>query len=107
QAPEGPGIRVDAGVQAGWEIPRTYDSLIAKLIGYGADRDEARRRLVRACEEFVIEGVPTTLDFHRFALVHPDFVEGRVSTVSVEREWDLTSIPPAVPAVAGDGPKEP
>ncbi len=105
--PEGPGIRVDSGVQAGWEIPRTYDSLIAKLIGYGADREEARRRLVRACEEFVVEGVPTTLAFHRFALAHPDFVDGRVSTVSVERDWDLSPIPSSAPALPGDGPKEP
>jgi acetyl-CoA/propionyl-CoA carboxylase, biotin carboxylase, biotin carboxyl carrier protein len=108
QAPSGPGIRVDAGAETGWEIPRTYDSLIAKLIGYGATRDEARRKLVRACEEFVIAGVPTTLDFHKFALVHPDFIEGRVSTVSVEREWDLSPIGAAEPAAAGEGsPKEP
>jgi acetyl-CoA/propionyl-CoA carboxylase, biotin carboxylase, biotin carboxyl carrier protein len=108
QAPSGPGIRVDAGAETGWEIPRTYDSLIAKLIGYGATRDEARRKLVRACEEFVIAGVPTTLDFHKFALVHPDFIEGRVSTVSVEREWDLSPIGAAEPVAAGEGsPKEP
>jgi acetyl-CoA/propionyl-CoA carboxylase, biotin carboxylase, biotin carboxyl carrier protein len=105
--PAGQGIRLDAGAETGWEIPRTYDSLIAKLIGYGATRDEARRKLVRACEEFVIEGVPTTLDFHRFALQHPDFVEGRVSTISVEREWDLSSIGAAEPATAGEGPSEP
>jgi acetyl-CoA/propionyl-CoA carboxylase biotin carboxyl carrier protein len=107
RAPAGPGIRVDAGAEAGWEIPRTYDSLIAKLIAYGATRDEARRKLVRACDEFVIGGVPTTLDFHRFALVHPDFVNGEVSTVSVEREWDLSSIGAAEPATPGDGPTEP
>jgi acetyl-CoA/propionyl-CoA carboxylase biotin carboxyl carrier protein len=105
--PSGPGIRVDAGVEAGWEIPRTYDSLIAKLIGYGATRDEARRKLVRAVGEFVVEGVPTTLDFHRFALVHPDFVNGAVSTVSVEREWDLSPIAAAASATPGDGPTEP
>jgi acetyl-CoA/propionyl-CoA carboxylase biotin carboxyl carrier protein len=91
--PAGPGVRLDSGVEEGWEIPRTYDSLIAKLIAYGADREEARRKLARAVEEFVVEGVPTTLDFHRFALGHPDFVAGNVSTVSVEREWDLSSIP--------------
>ena len=107
QIPSGPGIRVDAGVEEGWEIPRTYDSLIAKLIGYGATRDEARRKLVRALDELVIEGVPTTIDFHRFALVHPDFVEGNVSTVTVEKEWDLSGIPAAAPSVAGEGAQEP
>jgi acetyl-CoA/propionyl-CoA carboxylase, biotin carboxylase, biotin carboxyl carrier protein len=107
RTPEGPGIRVDAGAETGWEIPRTYDSLIAKLIGYGATRDEARRKLVRACSEFVIEGVPTTLDFHRFALEHPDFVEGRVSTITVEREWDLSPIAAPQAPTDGDGPTEP
>lgn len=103
----GPGIRVDGGVETGWEIPRTYDSLIAKLIAHGADREEARRKLLRACEEFVIEGVPTTLDFHRMALGHPDFVDGRVSTISVEREWDLSGIPNAPAATEGPGAQEP
>jgi acetyl-CoA/propionyl-CoA carboxylase, biotin carboxylase, biotin carboxyl carrier protein len=105
--PAGPGVRLDAGVEEGWEIPRTYDSLIAKVIAYGADRDEARRKLLRACEEFGIDGVPTTLDFHRFALAHPDFVDGRVSTVTVEREWDLSPIAPAEPAAEGPGAAEP
>jgi acetyl-CoA/propionyl-CoA carboxylase biotin carboxyl carrier protein len=107
QIPSGPGIRIDAGVEEGWEIPRTYDSLIAKLIGYGATRDEARRKLVRALDELVVEGVPTTVDFHRFALMHPDFIEGNVSTVTVEKEWDLSGIPAASPSVAGDGAQEP
>lgn len=107
EIPSGPGIRIDAGVETGWEIPRTYDSLIAKLIGYGATRDEARRKLVRALDELIIEGVPTTVDFHRFALVHPDFVDGNVSTVTVETEWDLSSIPAAAASEAGEGPQEP
>ena len=105
--PWGPGVRVDAGVEQDWEIPRTYDSLIAKLITYGADREDARRKMVRALDEFVIEGVPTTIDFHRFAMAHPDFIDGKVSTVTVEREWDLSQITPAQPAATGDGPKEP
>ncbi len=102
--PAGPGVRVDAGVEAGWEVPRSYDSLLAKVIAYGADREEARRKLDRAVNEFVVEGVPTTLDFHRHALSHPMFVRGDVSTVSVEREWDLSAIPSAQPATPGDGP---
>ena len=107
-APSGPGVRLDAAVgAAGWEIPPTYDSLIGKLIGYGADRDDARRKLARALDEFVIAGVPTTIAFHRLALTHPDFVAGDVSTVSVEREWDLSALEPAPAPAAGDGPIEP
>ena len=105
--PAGPGVRVDAGVEAGWEIPRTYDSLIAKLITFGTDRDDARRKMIRALDEFVIEGVPTTIDFHKFAMVQPDFIAGEVSTITVEREWDLSGIPPAAPAESGAGPQEP
>ncbi|MDP8969690.1 MAG: acetyl-CoA carboxylase biotin carboxylase subunit [Actinomycetota bacterium] len=101
--PSGPGVRVDAGVEAGFEIPRAYDSLIAKLIAYGADREETRRRMLRALDELVIEGVPTTADFHRLAFVHPDFVAGRVSTVSVETEWDLSSLPVATAATQAAG----
>ena len=107
QPPSGPGVRVDAGVEEGWEIPRTYDSLIAKLVTFGSDRDDARRKMIRALDEFVIEGVPTTIDFHRFAMVQPDFIKGDVSTVTVEREWDLSSIAAAEPATAGAGPQEP
>ena len=105
--PSGPGVRVDAGVETGWEIPRTYDSLIAKLITFGSDREDARRKMVRALDEFVIEGVPTTIDFHRFAMQQPDFIDGEVSTVTVEREWDLSGIPAPAPATSGDGPAEP
>ncbi len=107
--PGGPGVRVDSGVWAGWEIPRSYDSLLAKLVVYGGDRETARRRLRRAIDEFVVEGVPTTLDFVRFAVDHPDFARGDVSTVSVEREWDLSPIPPSPQAAqaASEAPKAP
>jgi acetyl-CoA/propionyl-CoA carboxylase biotin carboxyl carrier protein len=101
--PAGPGVRLDEGVVEGWEIPGSYDSLIGKLIGYGADRDEARRVLLRALDELVIEGVPTSVDFHRFALTHPDFIAGEISTVSVEREWDLSPIPAPEGPTAGEG----
>jgi len=99
--PSGPGVRVDSGAEEGWEVPREYDSLLAKVIAYGADREEATRKLDRAVAEFVVEGVPTTLDFHRFVLSNPTFLSGDVSTVSVEREWDLSAIPPSAPTAPG------
>jgi acetyl-CoA/propionyl-CoA carboxylase, biotin carboxylase, biotin carboxyl carrier protein len=102
--PSGPGVRVDSGVEAGWEVPPTYDSLLAKLITYGADREEARLRMLRALAEFEVVGVPTTIDFHRLAFAHPDFIAGRVSTVSVEREWDLSALQPATPAGTNSPP---
>jgi acetyl-CoA/propionyl-CoA carboxylase biotin carboxyl carrier protein len=105
--PGGPGVRVDSGVEAGWEVPRTYDSLVAKLIAYGADRETARLVLLRALDEFVVDGVPTTIDFHRFALTQPDFIAGDVSTITVEREWDLSPIPQAAAATAGAGERGP
>ncbi|MEX2621741.1 MAG: acetyl-CoA carboxylase biotin carboxylase subunit [Egibacteraceae bacterium] len=107
RAPAGPGVRVDAAGEAGWTIPSAYDSLVAKLIAYGADREDARRKLARALDEFVVEGVPTTIDFHRVAVAHPDFVAGAVSTVSVETEWDLSAIAAAAPAAPGRGEQSP
>ena len=105
--PAGPGVRVDTGVVAGWEVPTTYDSLLAKLVCWGADREHARRVLVRAVDEFTVEGVPTTLPFHRLALTHPDTIAGRVSTTSVEHEWDLSTLPPDADAAPADGPATP
>jgi acetyl-CoA/propionyl-CoA carboxylase biotin carboxyl carrier protein len=105
--PSGPGIRVDAGAAEGFLIPQDYDSMVAKLIAYGADREEARGKLARALEEFVVEGVPTTIDFHRFAVAHPDFADAKVSTISVEREWDLSELQAAEPPEPSEGPAEP
>lgn len=78
--PGGPGIRVDTHAYAGYRIPPYYDSLLAKLIAYGSTRDEAIVRMVRGLQEFVIEGIPTTIPFHLKALQHSDFREGRIST---------------------------
>src|SRR6202022_730968 len=63
--PGGPGIRVDAGAGRGTTISEFYDSLVAKLICYGADRTEAIRRMRRALDEYRLEGVATTIPFHR------------------------------------------
>ncbi|MGN6144944.1 MAG: acetyl-CoA carboxylase biotin carboxylase subunit, partial [Mesorhizobium sp.] len=73
--PSGPGVRIDSGVETGSTAPPLFDSLIAKLIVWGATRDEAIARARRALGEFRIEGVPTVLPFHRAALDHPDFAK--------------------------------
>jgi acetyl-CoA carboxylase biotin carboxylase subunit len=75
-APGGPGVRIDSGMYAGYKIPSNYDSLIAKLIVHGHDRAECLARLYRALEEFVVDGVETTLPLHRRILGEPDFIAG-------------------------------
>ena len=74
--PSGPGVRVDSGVAAGSEISPLYDPMIAKLIVHDVDRESARRRMLRALDEFELGGVKTLLGFHRALLRHPCFVEG-------------------------------
>lgn len=78
--PGGPGVRVDTHAYAGYRIPPLYDSLIAKLITYGKDREEAIQRMLRALDEFVIEGIKTTIPFHQRALNKAAFREGNIST---------------------------
>jgi acetyl-CoA/propionyl-CoA carboxylase biotin carboxyl carrier protein len=84
QPPGGPFVRLDAGFGEGRRIPGDYDSLIAKLIVAGEDRDAARRRMLRALDEFHVEGIPTTMPFHRWVLQTPDFRDGTVHTKWVE-----------------------
>jgi acetyl-CoA/propionyl-CoA carboxylase biotin carboxyl carrier protein len=84
--PAGPGVRVDSGVVAGSEISPLYDPMIAKLIVHGVDRDHARRRMLRALDEFEIAGVTTLLGFHRALLQHPCFAEGATCHGIVESE---------------------
>jgi acetyl-CoA carboxylase biotin carboxylase subunit len=85
QPPVGPNIRLDSHCYDGYVVPVFYDSLLGKLIVYGSDRNEAIERMSRALALFSVEGVGTTLPFLRFALGHPDFVAGRVSTALVDR----------------------
>ncbi|MFP5351828.1 MAG: acetyl-CoA carboxylase biotin carboxylase subunit [Actinomycetota bacterium] len=88
--PSGPGVRVDSGTEAHSEIPQAYDPLVSKLITYGYDRDEARRRMLRALDEYVIEGIKTAIPFHRLMLADERFVTGDYHTGTVEREMDLS-----------------
>jgi len=83
--PGGLGVRVDTAAYQGYLIPPHYDSLIAKLIVWGRDRDEAIGRGRRALDFFVVEGVKTTIPLHRKILDEPDFIAGRLSTHFMER----------------------
>ncbi|MDP9356839.1 MAG: acetyl-CoA carboxylase biotin carboxylase subunit [Chloroflexota bacterium] len=96
--PGGPGIRVDGAMDVGATILPAYDSLIAKLITWGRDRDEAIARMERALAEFRISGVPTTIPFHQAVLAHPVFRAGEVATTFVA---DHPEVLPAPSAVAG------
>ncbi len=80
KVPEGEGVRVDCGVENGARVTPFYDSLLGKIIGFGADRDEARRRLVRALEATFVAGVTTDRDLLIRALRRPEFVEGKATT---------------------------
>jgi acetyl-CoA carboxylase biotin carboxylase subunit len=88
--PGGPGIRVDTHVFAGYTVPPYYDSLIAKVIAWGQDRDEAIARMQRALREFEIEGIQTTIPFHQDALDNAFFRRGEVYVNFVQRRMDLT-----------------
>ena len=82
----GPGVRVDSGVDAGREVVALYDPMIAKLIVHGIDREHARHRMLRALDEYRIDGITTLLGFHRALLREPCFVEGRTCHGIVESE---------------------
>jgi acetyl-CoA/propionyl-CoA carboxylase biotin carboxyl carrier protein len=107
--PGGPGVRVDSGVVAGSEVAGLYDPLIAKLIVHGVDREHARRRMLRALDEYEIGGITTLLGFHRALLEHPCFVDGKTCHGVVESEelaaraQELSKQQAAVPSAAGNG----
>jgi acetyl-CoA/propionyl-CoA/long-chain acyl-CoA carboxylase, biotin carboxylase, biotin carboxyl carrier protein len=84
--PAGPGVRVDSGVAAGYEVSGAYDPLVAKLIVHGVDREHARQRMLRALDEFWIEGPVTLIGFHKALLSHPCFVAGETCHGVVESE---------------------
>ncbi len=86
RAPDGPGVRVDAGVEAGSDVPMHYDPMVAKLAVHGADRAEAIERLCVALREFVVGGIRTSIPFHVRALETPAFADGRYDTGFVEAE---------------------
>lgn len=83
-APGGHGVRIDTHVYSGYSIPPNYDSMIAKLITTAQTREEAINKMKRALDEFVIEGIKTTIPFHRQLMEEPDYVAGNYTTKFME-----------------------
>jgi acetyl-CoA/propionyl-CoA carboxylase, biotin carboxylase, biotin carboxyl carrier protein len=103
--PDGPGVRVDAGVEAGSVIGGNFDSLLAKIIVTGADRTEALERARRALDETVVEGIATVLPFHRLVVRDPAFADDfEVHTRWIETEWSGAVAPftAAAPPASAD-----
>ncbi len=84
--PGGPGVRVDTHIFSGYHIPSSYDSLLAKVITWGKDREEALVRMKRSLEEFVVEGIKTTIPFHQQIMENPLFRKGEFHINFVEEE---------------------
>src|SRR5690606_2670533 len=83
--PGGLGVRVDSALYSGYRIPANYDSLISKLIVHGKTRNECMMRLRRALEEYVIDGVKTTIPLHERIIANPDFVNGNYDIHYLEK----------------------
>lgn len=106
--PAGPGVRVESGIYGGYEVPLYYDPLIAKVITWGRDRNEALERMRRALEEYKIKGIKTTIPFHRRVLYHPPFIAGdyhtgivnEIEPKSVDDHIDIGAIAATIVAMA-------
>jgi acetyl-CoA carboxylase, biotin carboxylase subunit len=85
QLPQGYGVRVDDSFEAGMEIPIHYDPMIAKLITFGATREEAINRMIRAIDDYHLTGIETTLSFGTFAMKHEAFVSGKFDTKFIDK----------------------
>ena len=89
RAPSGPGVRYDDGTYAGYTVPMFYDPLVAKLIAWGRDRDEAIQRMARALDELRIDGLMTSVSFHRKVMEHEAFRRGELHTGFLEEHPEL------------------
>ena len=90
--PKGNGVRVDDGFEQGMEIPIYYDPMIAKLIVFGSDREEAMERMIRAIDEYDITGIKTTLNFGKFVMKHEAFRTGNFDTHFVGKYFNAESL---------------
>jgi acetyl-CoA/propionyl-CoA carboxylase biotin carboxyl carrier protein len=106
QPPSGPGVRLDGGYENGETIPGSFDSLIAKLIVTGRDRTQALERSRRALDEFVVDGMPTVIPFHRAVVRDPAYVGPSTpngeGSFSVYTQWIETDFDNQIPPYAGD-----
>jgi acetyl-CoA/propionyl-CoA carboxylase biotin carboxyl carrier protein len=102
RSPAGFGIRVESAAESGYQILPQYDSLVAKLIAWGRDREEALARLRRALVDFKVSGVPTTIPFHLQVATHAAFVSGDYDTRFLDRHSELLAAPPTSPALDGN-----
>ncbi|WP_067172283.1 acetyl/propionyl/methylcrotonyl-CoA carboxylase subunit alpha [Microtetraspora niveoalba] len=100
-APSGPGVRLDAGYDQGETVPGSFDSLVAKLVVTGRDRAQALERSRRALAEFVVEGMPTVLPFHRVVVDDPAFI-GTGKRFDVHTRWIETEFDNTIAPYAGD-----
>ncbi len=101
--PSGPGVRVDSGVQAGGEVSPMYDPMVAKLIVWDADREQATRRMLRALGEYEIEGLKTLIPFHQALLATEQWARGETCRDLLEdKDWLKTLAQPTAQASADD-----
>jgi acetyl-CoA carboxylase biotin carboxylase subunit len=87
--PGGNGVRLDSALYNGYEIPPTYDSMLAKLITHGRDRTEALNKMRRALDEFIIEGIDTNIEFLFQILDNDKFIKGEIDTSFIAKEFNL------------------
>jgi len=104
-APSGPGIRRDSGMYEGWMVPMDYDPLLAKLIGYGTDREQAISRLTRALNEYFVGGIKTNISLFRRILRDPDFRAGNLHTGFLDQMLKRKEAIPAEPGVDANAPE--
>lgn len=104
--PSGPGVRVDSGLTAQSTVPQTYDPMIAKVITSGANREVARKRMLRALGEYELEGLKTTIPFHKLMLKDDRFINGTYHTGTVEQEMDLSVLEAPEVEAAKPGERE-
>jgi acetyl-CoA/propionyl-CoA carboxylase biotin carboxyl carrier protein len=107
--PSGPGVRVDSGVSAGGEVSPMYDPMVAKLIVWDVDREQATKRMLRALGEYEIEGLKTLIPFHSALLATEQWARGETCRDLVEdKQWlKALAFPAAVPAADSDGEQQP
>jgi acetyl-CoA/propionyl-CoA carboxylase biotin carboxyl carrier protein len=107
EEPGGPFVRIDSGVTQGREIPGDYDSMFAKLVVAGVDREQARQRMLRALGEYVVEGVPTTIPVHEWILGSEAFIDSTHTTTWLEKALVDAHLPAQGDLAAGASPRAP